>query len=427
MQNITISKAENKDTKSGILPKGWNRYRVRDVGQVQTGRQRSPNFTKGKLRPYLRVANIFEGFIDTSDVLQMMFTDEEFERYSLQEGDILLNEGQSIELVGRCAKYKSKPSNCCFQNTLVRFRSNGKIKHDFALILFTHAQKSGVFKKIASRTTSIAHLGVSRFANLQIFVPPISEQKKIADILSYWTTAVIQTHKLISLKKKNKKALMQRLFFGKYEFNIPNRVHDDYPDNWQIVKIKELFAPIKRKNTEGCDRILTASAKSGLIDQNDYFNRSVGATSLNNYLLLKKGDFAYNRSSMKEYAYGAIKRLDSYQQGILSTLYICFSLIDRRNNSDFYKHFFENDSIAKELSSIVQVGARAHGLLNISLKDFLQIKIPHPPLKEQLKIAKVLNKADSEIVAEEKKLKLLEKQKRGLMQKLLTGEVRVTQ
>ena len=82
---------------------------------------------------------------------------------------------------------------------------------------------------------------------------------------------------------------------------------------------------------------------------------------------------------------------------------------------------------AKELSSIVQVGARAHGLLNISLKDFLQIKIPHPPLKEQLKIAKVLNKADSEIVAEEKKLKLLEKQKRGLMQKLLTGEVRVTQ
>lgn len=221
---------------------------------------------------------------------------------------------------------------------------------------------------------------------------------------------------------------MQHFFSGKKrlkEYEIPKRGNEKYPNDWRVVKIRDLFKPIKRKNLEGCERILTASGRHGLIAQDDYFNCSVAGQSLNSYFILQKGDFAYNRSSMKEYPYGAIKRLDKYEKGILSTLYICFSLYDQRNSSDFYKHFFENNTIAHELSSIVQVGARAHGLLNISQNDFFQIKIPNPCPKEQSKIAKILNEADSEIAAVEKNLLLLEKQKRGLMQKLLTGEVRV--
>ena len=165
-----------KKTKFGWLPKEWETPQINDVGQVQAGRQRSPHFTNGDLRPYLRVANIFAGYIDTSDVLEMRFTEAEFEKFCLQYSDILLNEGQSLKLVGRCALYRGVPKDCCFQNTLVRFRSDGSIIPNFALILFTYFQKTGVFASIASQTTSIAHLGVSRFASLPIPLPSLPEK-----------------------------------------------------------------------------------------------------------------------------------------------------------------------------------------------------------------------------------------------------------
>ena len=95
----------------------------------------------------IRVANVFEARIDTTDVLSMNFTPEEQEVYNLEKGDILLNEGQSAELVGRPALYEGDPPSVCFQNTLVRFRSGGAVKPEFALI---------VFRRFGSHTTMSA-------------------------------------------------------------------------------------------------------------------------------------------------------------------------------------------------------------------------------------------------------------------------------
>jgi type I restriction enzyme, S subunit len=107
------------------LPAGWVWARVSDVGDVKLGRQRSPEHHDGPhMRPYLRVANVYENRIDLSDVLRMNFSPEEFETYELRYGDILLNEGQSLEWVGRPAMYRDELPGACFQNTLVRFRSS---------------------------------------------------------------------------------------------------------------------------------------------------------------------------------------------------------------------------------------------------------------------------------------------------------------
>jgi len=280
----------------GWIPKEWETPRIKDVGQVQAGRQRSPHFTNGDLRPYLRVANIFEGYIDKSDVLEMRFTEAEFERYCLRFNDVLLNEGQSLELVGRCALYRGVPKNCCFQNTLVRFRPSESIVPNFALVLFTYFQKRGVFARIASQTTSIAHLGVSRFAYLQIPLPSLSEQKKIAEILSTWDATIEQTRKLIDAKKRRKNALMQQLLIGRIrfsEFGKPHLKSDNLPTGWQMVKLQNFAKPVKRKNTNGIDRVLTASGEYGLIDQSAFFNHSVAGKSLKDYYLIKKGEFAY--------------------------------------------------------------------------------------------------------------------------------------
>lgn len=105
------------------LPSDWYWASVQQVGSVQLGRQRAPQHHSGQhMRPYLRVANVFEDRIDTSDVMEMNFTPDEYETYRLGYGDILLNEGQSMELIGRPAIYRDEVPGACFTNTLVRFR-----------------------------------------------------------------------------------------------------------------------------------------------------------------------------------------------------------------------------------------------------------------------------------------------------------------
>ncbi len=109
----------------------WEVVTVEAAGEVRLGRQRAPQYQTGKYtHPYLRVANVYENQIDLSDLLSMDFNEREFERYHLQYGDILLNEGQSIELVGRPAIWRDELPGCCFQNTLIRFRSSGSPARD---------------------------------------------------------------------------------------------------------------------------------------------------------------------------------------------------------------------------------------------------------------------------------------------------------
>jgi type I restriction enzyme S subunit len=164
------------------LPKGWTWARVDQVGEVLLGRRRSPVHHQGpNMRPYLRVANVQEDRIDTSDVLEMNFTPSEYEKYALRRGDILLNEGQSPELVGRPAMYRDEVPGACFQNTLIRFRAHSGVSPTFALLVFRSYLHSGRFKKSANWTTNIAHIGAGRFAALEFPLPPLAEQERIVN------------------------------------------------------------------------------------------------------------------------------------------------------------------------------------------------------------------------------------------------------
>jgi type I restriction enzyme S subunit len=168
------------DVVERALPSGWRWVRVDEAGEVRLGRQRSPDREYGDHPfPYLRVANVFEDRIDTSDVRSMNFTPKEQEIYRLRSGDLLLNEGQSPELVGRPAMYKGEPKAVCFQNTLIRFRSADFVNPQFALLVFRHYLRAGHFKRAARWSTNIAHLGVARFASMPFPLPELKEQKRI--------------------------------------------------------------------------------------------------------------------------------------------------------------------------------------------------------------------------------------------------------
>jgi len=184
------------------------------------------------------------------------------------------------------------------------------------------------------------------------------------------------------------------------------------PEEWEVVKFNEVFERITRKNTINNTNVLTISAQYGLINQEDFFNKSVASKDLSGYILLKKGEFAYNKSYSSGYPMGAFKRLNLYKEGVLSSLYIYFKI--KQDDSKFYEQYFEAGLMNKEIYKIAQEGARNHGLLNMSVKEFFHdMQIIKPPLKEQQKIADILTNWDR-----------AEKLKKGLMKKLLSGEVR---
>ena len=177
--------SSNRDRSNQIadywaIPDDWQWVRVEEAGRVQLGRQRAPHFHHGpNMRPYLRVQNVYEARLDLSDVKEMEFSDEDFQKFRLYPGDILLNEGQSYELVGRPAIYRGEVPGACFQNTLVRFQSGNQTTADYALIVFRAFMHLGRFSRKSQQTTNIAHLGAGRFSKMAFPLPPLKEQRHI--------------------------------------------------------------------------------------------------------------------------------------------------------------------------------------------------------------------------------------------------------
>lgn len=168
------------------------------------------------------------------------------------------------------------------------------------------------------------------------------------------------------------------------------------PNEWSVVRFSSLFKRLTRKNTENNQNVLTISAQQGLVSQMDYYNTLYASENKEGYSLLHRGDFSYNKSYSSEYAYGAIKRLDAYDKGIVSPLYICFTP-QKGTNSDFYLQYFEAGCFNREIYRIAQEGARNHGLLNVSTEDFFNSMLVFPPLAEQERIAEILMQCDKVI------------------------------
>jgi type I restriction enzyme S subunit len=209
------------------LPNDWEVKLVREVGSVQLGRQRAPKYHAGQhMRPYLRVQNIFENKIDLSDVMEMNFSPDDFDRYQLHPGDILLNEGQSPEFLGRPAMYRGELPGACFTNTLIRFCAFDIVDPDFALLVFRHYLHSGRFRKEGTITTNIAHLGAGRFSNIEFPLPSLDEQKKIVQRVEKLFKAIDrieQEHQKASkLLDRLEQATLAKAFRGELVPQDPN-------------------------------------------------------------------------------------------------------------------------------------------------------------------------------------------------------------
>lgn len=195
---------------------------------------------------------------------------------------------------------------------------------------------------------------------------------------------------------------------------------------WKKKTLGDIVERVTRKNRDNqTDVPLTISSLDGLVDQRDYFKKTVASKDMSGYFLLQNGEFAYNKSYSVGFDYGSIKRLDKCPCGALSTLYICFGLKSNVDiDSDYLTHYFDSQKWNSEVAAICAEGARNHGLLNVSTSDFFDINIMSPSLPEQRKIADLLSAVDAVIAAQQAEVDAWEQRKKGVMQKLFSQEVR---
>ena len=202
--------------------------------------------------------------------------------------------------------------------------------------------------------------------------------------------------------------------------NVPKIRFPKYNYEWNYEPLNKYVERIVRKNkNKESDLVLTISAQYGLVDQCTFFNRNVSSSNLDGYYLLYKGDFAYNKSYSNGYPWGAVKRLNLYDKGVVSSLYICFNT-NNLINSDYLQHYFETNKWYSQISSISVEGARNHGLLNIAVNDFFNTEHFFPKIDEQKDIAKFLNLLDKKIELQSKKIEDLKLFKKGLSNKIFS-------
>ncbi|MEU6597267.1 restriction endonuclease subunit S [Streptomyces flaveolus] len=222
-------------------PNSWESTTVAKAGTVELGRQRHPDWHKGpNMRPYLRVANVFEDRIDTSDLMEMHWPDETFERFRLEPGDILLNEGQSPEWLGRPAIYRGVPEEVAFTNSILRFKAREDVLPEFALLVFRRHMHTGRFKRESRITTNIAHLSANRLKKIEFPVPPVGVQQQIVESAALKLDAVKRLEKEIATFERKSESLRRSLLAAAFSGRLIGATFGDA----EVAPVEEIVPPV---------------------------------------------------------------------------------------------------------------------------------------------------------------------------------------
>ena len=314
---------------------------------------------------------------------------------------------------GTCSITKSEST---ISQACMAFTSKGKIQNEFLYSWYKkHGNVIGIRYAQGTKQQNLSYDIIEKF---KIAYPTFQEQEKLYKFIALLDERIATQNKIIEDLKKLKCAIIDEVFCSPKQ-REPNRRFERCTEPLSTYKMKNFCFRITDKNKENkCSLVLTIAAQYGLVDQESFFNKSVASENLTGYYILNKGDFAYNRSYSSGYAWGAVKRLDNYSEGVLSTLYICFRADESIVNSDYLSYYFESSKWHKEVSDISGEGARNHGLLNISVSDYFNTEHRFATMSEQKRIASMLNAI---VIKEQNAIelgKLYSKQKQYLLRQM---------
>ncbi|HEX4374006.1 MAG TPA: restriction endonuclease subunit S [Puia sp.] len=408
---------------NSTIPSDWE---VKKLKEILIDNKLGGNYENAEANngiPVIKMGNLDRGTIKI-DKIQYLPKNEEYNKEDvLKEGDLLFNTRNTLELVGKVAIWKNELPFAIYNSNLMRMKFDERfvVSNWFMNYAFNSHLGLSQLRGIATGTTSVAAIYGRDLDTVKFALPPLTEQKAIAHILSLMDSAINKNNLLIAKKKLQKKWLMQNLLTGKKRLK-------GFGEKWKENLMENLFDRVSRKNSEGNTTVVTISAQRGFVRQTDFFTKNIASEITDNYFLVEKGEFCYNKSYSNGYPWGATKRLKDFDKAVVTTLYISFGLKNsQKNYGDFFEQYFEANLLDRGLTKIAHEGGRAHGLLNVTPSDFFSLKITIPEKKEQTAIAQVLQAVDKEIQLLKTKTEKLRAQKKGMIQVLLTGKKRLNQ
>lgn len=329
------------------------------------------------------------------------------DRFFLRPGDFLISRSNTLDKVGRVGVFRGGLDNCSYPDLMMRFRPQlQKVNPDY---LEAYLKSELVVKYIRQHATgtsgSMKKINQATVASIPVLLPSIQEQKGIAGISAAWDAAIEKTERLIAVKERHYTHELSRLISqGQYpRSHVGNFAHE-----------------VSERNRGGNDeRVLSVTNSRGFVLPEDQFERRVASADLSNYKVVTRGQYAYNPSRINV---GSIARLDDWEMGVLSPMYVVFRLDDAKVDSDYFLHWLDSHEARERIKKSAQGSVRE----TVSFTEFAAISFPLPDLDRQAAISRYLNALREEISILDAYVEKLKEQKRGLMQKLLTGQWRVS-
>lgn len=392
----------------------WRFVRLGQLAEVRTGLSKNrgregPTIT----RPYLRVANVQDGRLDLSDVQEIDVPSAQVARFTLQKGDLLLIEGNgNPENLGRGCLWNGQIPGAVHQNHVfaVRVRPDAGLLPKFLELQVQSDFGRGYFLSSAKGSTGLSTLNSRQIDAFPIYLPPINVQERIVSTVGEWTRSIEVTERLIKAKRRVLDYLRQKLYV-------------EGAQGWSPRKLGQVLRE-HGGTSSGVEPVYSVSVHKGLVDQIEHLGRSFAASDTSHYNLVRPGDVVYTKSPTGDFPYGVVKQSHVMADVIVSPLYGVFTPAspDIGLLVDF---FFESPvQSLNYLRPLVQKGAK--NTIAITNDGFLagSVRLPCNDAAERAAAALVRD-ARREIAVLADEAAALRTQRRGLMQKLLTGKWRV--
>ena len=415
METAENTQQNYKQTSVGLIPNDWG---VKKLGEIILESKLGGNYENSENNegiPVIKMGNIGRGNMNIFKIQNLPINEKYNEDDVLKKGDLLFNTRNTLDLVGKVAIWNNELPFVLYNSNLLRlsFKSEFVASNWFMNFSLNSARSLVQLRGFATGTTSVAAIYGRDLNHLKIPLPPLPEQQKIAKILSTWDEAIDKCKRIIDELKVRNKGFSQKLLTGKMRVK---GFGEDLKNEYFVAGNYINEVSLKNRNTQ-IKRVLSVTNSRGFINQTEQFDREVASADLSNYKIVKKNQFAYNPSRVNV---GSLDLLKTFEEGILSPMYVVFETDNTKLLPDFFHHHLKTHWFRGHVPMFVQGSVRD----SLSYDGLCGIKFFIPPLEEQKTITTILDKATEELNQYQQKLENLQLQKKGLMQQLLTGKVR---
>jgi type I restriction enzyme, S subunit len=376
----------------------------------------------------LKISSVTYGQFQPNENKRIIQTDVARARINPKKDRIIMSRANTPELVGASVYVSDDHPNLFLPDKLWQFEPSPA--NPFSMKWLSYVLSSDVYRRLLSdlasgSSKSMQNITKGDVLELELPLPPLPEQKVIADLLSTWDKAIEKTEKLIAAKDMLLKGISNELLFGirnvDGHLNSLNKGHlFDFSSDWSYLRIKDIATEISIRNEDSNAVVLSCSKYDGFINSLDYFGKKVFSDDTSNYKVVKKWQFGYPANHVEE---GSIGMLEHCEKGIVSPIYVVFETDSKKVippflykvlKTNIFKHIYRLNTS----SSVDRRGS-------LRWTEFSLLKVALPSIEEQQNIVSVLEIYETELSVLKSMVGKYKEQKRGLMQKLLTGEWRV--